>query len=189
MNKPERDALRAEIFFTLSPFLLKSLSWYCHATTGCGINCKVGDLLSFAYLDFTRLLDKFSFERHLNFLGYIIKGLSWGIFNAFKKEDKFRKKHIFLAVEDPELYRPALGRKNIEEEWLTTIEVEALLANLKSASRDLFLMHHFFGYSYADLAVLQNKKVNKKRDPSCQKSHIFGSMGRIFHKLLIVSCF
>ncbi len=154
-----RYELRSEIFFMLTPFLLKSLSWYCHATSGCGVSCKVGDLLSAAYLEFSRLIDKFTFERHLNFLGYIIKGLSWGIFNSFMKDSQFHKRHIFLPVEDPDAYKPAVGRKDIEEEWLAAIEVEALMSNLKSISRDLFLMHHFFGYSYVDLATLNHKKV------------------------------
>ncbi len=155
----QRHELRAEIFFELSPFLLKSLSRYCHATTGCGMNCKVGDLLSSAFVVFTQLIDKFTFKRHLNFLGYIVQGLSWGIFNSYMKESRFNKKHILLSADYPDDYIRAVERKDLEQEWLSSIEVEELMSSLKSTSRDLFLLHYFFGYTYVDLATLKNGNV------------------------------
>ncbi len=155
----QRHELRAEIFFKLNPFLLKSLSRYCHVTTGCRINCKVGDLLSSAYVVFTQLIEKFTFKCNLNFLGYIVQGLSWGIFNSYMKEKRFNKKHILLSADYPDDYMRAVERKDIEQEWLSSIEMEELMSRLKSTSRDLFLLHYFFGYTYVDLATLKNGNV------------------------------
>lgn len=153
----ERAILRAEIFFKLSPFLLKSLSRYCHRSTGCGVNCKVGDLLSTAFVVFTELIDKFSFDRNLNFLGFIVSGLSWGIFNNYVKESRFHKQYAAQTTQNRPLI--SVGIDDIAVNWLSVIELEELMSNLKSSSRDLFLLHHFWGYSCKDLAILKNRKV------------------------------
>ncbi|MFQ5675185.1 MAG: sigma-70 family RNA polymerase sigma factor [bacterium] len=154
----ERCAIRAKIFFSLSPFLLKSLSWYCKMGLGCGRNCKVGDLLSTAYVLFTDLIDKFDFSRNLNFLGYIVRGLSWGVFNSYAKESRFYRRHILSLNRDGGSTLLAHSGKN-EEYWLSAIDLERLLSNLDSPTRDWFLMYHVFGYSFKDLAALTDEKA------------------------------
>ncbi len=153
----DRATLRAKIFLELSPLLLKSLSRYCHRSIGCGVNCKVGDLLSTAFVIFTELIDKFSFDRNLNFLGFIVSGLSWGLFNNYLKERRFHRKYVPLTTQNPSLI--SIGSEDIEVNQLSVIELEELMSGLKPLSRELFLLHHFFGYSCKDLATLKNRKV------------------------------
>lgn len=157
LSEKERYTARTEIFFKLTPFLLKSLSWYCHISAGCGVNCQVSDLLSTAYIVFAELLDRFDFDRQLNFLGYVVNGLSWGIFNSFVKQRTYIQHRILSAHEASEV---SVDKSNINEERLiSAIELERLLKKLTTAERNLFLMHHLFGYSFADLAELQAKKA------------------------------
>ncbi len=155
---PERDRhlLRKTLFFKLSPFLLRSLSWYCQASNGCGVNCRVGDLLSTSYLVFAHLIDEFDFDRHLNFLGYIVHGLSWGIFNSYMKERHYRERRILLSASESLLKKSR--EEDVEERWLRDVEIEELLAKFKPALRELFLLHFLFGYSLAELAALFDKK-------------------------------
>ncbi|HEX9653546.1 MAG TPA: sigma-70 family RNA polymerase sigma factor [bacterium] len=159
VGEEERAHLRATLFFKLSPFLLKSLSWYCHISGGCGVNCKVADLLSTSYLVFTDLIEQFDFDRHLNFLGYIVNGLSWGLFNSYVKERRYSRQRIFLSEGEQDLIAPGADRKENEEHWLSAIELEELLSMLKPATRDLFVLHFLFGYSLRDLATLHQTKV------------------------------
>jgi RNA polymerase sigma factor (sigma-70 family) len=155
----ERHTLRHEIFFRLSPFLLKSLGYYCHVSTGCGENCQVADLLSTSYIVFTHLIDKFDFEHDLNFLGYVVIGLSWGIFNSYVKERRYGGHRILFSFEDQDAKMLVHKQQEIEERWMSAIELEELMSILKPATRNLFILHHLFGYSYADLAALQKTKV------------------------------
>lgn len=157
LSENERHTARTEIFFKLTPFLLKSLSWYCHISVGCGVNCEVGDLLSNAYLVFADLLDNFDFSRHLNFLGYIVNGLSWGIFNSFVKQKLYFKHRILFADKESNVAVEKWDRN--EERLISGIELEALLNKLTVAERDFFLMHYLFGYSFVDLAELHQKKA------------------------------
>jgi len=152
----ERPALRTRLFFKLSPFLLKSLSWYCHISNGCGVNCRVGDLLSTSYIVFTNLIDQFDFDRRLNFLGYVVNGLSWGIFNSYMKERHYSEHRILLSASERLLKKSS--DENIEERWLSAVEMEELLSILSPAIRDLFLLHFLFGYSLADLGALLGRK-------------------------------
>lgn len=153
----ERADRRAALFFKFSPFLLKSLSWYCGISNGCGVNCKVGDLLSTSYIVFTELIEEFDFERHLNFLGYIVNGLSWGIFNSYMKERHYSEQRILITGGE---MTPRKGsEENTEERWLSAVEMEELLAILNPEVRNLFLLHFLFGYSLADLAVIFGSNV------------------------------
>jgi len=153
----EQSALRTTLFFKLSPFLLKSLSWYCQISNGCGVNCRVGDLLSTSYIVFTNLIDQFDFDRHLNFLGYIVNGLSWGIFNSYMKERHYSEHRILLSASETLLKKSS--DENIEERWLSVVEIEELLSIMSPGIRNLFLLHFLFGYSLAELAALFDKKV------------------------------
>jgi RNA polymerase sigma factor (sigma-70 family) len=152
----EQPGLRTALFFKFSPFLLKALSWYCHASNGCGVNCRVGDLLSSSYIAFTHLIDDFDFDRHLNFLGYVVNGLSWGIFNSYMKERRYNKQRILLSTGATILKKST--EVDTEEQWLSAVEMEELLSILSPAIRNLFLLHFLFGYSLADLATLFNTK-------------------------------
>jgi RNA polymerase sigma factor (sigma-70 family) len=158
LPKTDSAALRERIFFKLSPFLLKSLSWYCHISSGCGVNCQVSELLSTAYIVFTDLIDRFDFSRHLNFLGYVVNGLSWGIFNSFMKERRYLEHRILLPYECSNGVAQIPEPVENEERGLSAIELEELLSTLTPEARTLFVLHHLFGYSYADLAAINNTK-------------------------------
>ncbi len=49
--------------------------------------------------------------------------------------------------------------EQIEEKCLSAVELEELMSTLRPAARDLFMLHHLFGYSYADLITLQKTNV------------------------------
>ncbi len=156
----EESLLRQQIFFQLSPFLLKSLSWYCHVTSGCGVNCQVAELLSAAYIIFTDLIKKFDPAYHVNFLGYVVNGISWGLFNIYSKERRYHQ-HRILFSSEVEAISPEKegGSENEEDMWLTSVMLNRILSQLKQRDRDLFLLHHLFGYSCRDLALLYRTKA------------------------------
>lgn len=147
--------LKKQIFFLLSPLLLKLLSRYCHLSRGCGVNCVVAELLSTAYIEFDKLIKNFDSHRHVNFLGYIVQGLTWRIFNRYVKERHYSEHHILVGVQDSET---ASAQEN-ENRWLSAIEVENLLSVLRPSRRHLILLHDVFGYSCADLAALEEIKT------------------------------
>jgi len=49
-----------------------------------------------------------------------------------------------------------------EERWLSAVELEELLSVLNPKICTLFLLHHLFGYSYADLAAINKMNVLKR---------------------------
>lgn len=146
------SVLRQQIFFQLSPFLLKLLGGYCHHSRGCGVNCLVADLLSTAYIEFDDLIDEFDFDRNLNFTGYIVRGLAWRIFNVFVKEKHYWEHHILVGSQAKDM---AFNDWEIENRWLSVIEVQELLSVLRPSRRHLVLLHDLLGYTCSDLAAIQ----------------------------------
>jgi|GEM_PF-4507728 len=154
-----REPLRDGIFFHLSPILLKFLHRYCIIRPGCRKNCLVGDLLSDAYLAFTEYLDQFDDSRHVDFLDYMITKLSWRIHNSFAREQRCRTREIWWDEEKDGSLEEARDAISLENSLMSTFEIERCLAQMKSKTRTLFLLHYFFGYSYRELAIMKKQRA------------------------------
>jgi len=151
----DTEALRERVFAHLTPFLLKLLGGYCHLSRGCGVNCLVRELLSTTYIEFDDLLNKFDFDRHLNFAGYIVKRLTWRIFNEFVKERNYLEHHVSVGLQVKDM---TPNRWETEIKWLSAIEVQDLLSKLRPSRRLLILLHDWYGYSCSDIAAIQKLK-------------------------------
>lgn len=167
-GKTDSAALRERVFVRLTPLLLKLLGRYCHSSHGCGVNCLVAELLSTAYLEFDNLLNEFDFDRHLNFTGYIVKHLTWRIFNEFVKVRNYWKHHVLVETQT----KPMISNMwETEGKLLSAIEVRNLLSALRPSRRHLILLHDILGYSCADIAAIQklNPETIRKRIARARK--------------------
>ncbi len=75
------------------------------------------------------------------------------------KERLYREHHILFQMDHPPGTTKSLVAVENEERWLSAVELEELLSVLNPKIRTLFLLHHLFGYSYADLAAINKMNV------------------------------
>ncbi|RMD96955.1 MAG: sigma-70 family RNA polymerase sigma factor [Calditrichaeota bacterium] len=155
----ERLALRNEIFFRFFPFISNSLRKYCRKANGQNGHCLGADWLSDSFIAFAELLNKYDRRRKVNFVGYIVKGMSWRLFNRLSREQRYYHHHVFFADS------PAGVRLENRLLWeghrrvAMNMDMRKCLSFLEKSVRELVLGHYWWGYSYEELAALQNKKA------------------------------
>jgi RNA polymerase sigma factor (sigma-70 family) len=166
------SSLRDSLFFHFYPALLKILGRYCHPRAGCHKYCFAGDLLSDMYIAFAEYLDQFDASRHVSFMNYMIKKLSWRAFNSFAREHRVRTREVLWNEEKDDVV-DGMGEPNSPENSLiVSLDLEKYLSRMQSATRNLCLLHYFEGYSYSELATMESRHetaIRKAVSRACRK--------------------
>jgi RNA polymerase sigma factor (sigma-70 family) len=165
-------SLRASIFFHLYPILLKILRRYCHPRAGCHKNCIAGDLLSDMYIAFGEYLDQFDASRHVDFLSYMIKKLSWRAFNSFVRERHAETREIFWDEKREDGVEEPWDSISLENSLIASLDLEKYLSRMQSETRALCLLHYCEGYSYSELAIMERRRetsIRKVVSRACRK--------------------
>jgi RNA polymerase sigma factor (sigma-70 family) len=151
------------IFFNSYPLLLKILRRYCHPRAGCHKNCIVGDLHSDMYIAFAEYLDQFDASRHVGFLSYIFKKLSWRAFNYFVREHRIRKREILWDEERDDGVEEIQDSISLENNLIAALDLEKCLSRMPAKTRDLCSLHSCEGYSYSELATMERRQETTMR--------------------------
>lgn len=170
-HKSQRRNYRDRIFFCLEPFLKKQLRRYCGASPNCYNSCIISDLLSDAFLAFSKYLAAFDESRNVDFLSYMTKRLAWYIYNNIAREQRIKMHEIRWDESSSGSLEEITPANSFEQRLLDALEVDSCLDAMTPKTRFIFLCR-FYGYSYTELSELINRKeetIRKALSRACER--------------------